>query len=83
MFGMNPADGTWISVRIAKRQNDTKEVWFILQLPGIGDLVLPQHPNTIVQTTDADPSIFEGAGLTMQMIEPFKSWRITYEGPCR
>ncbi|XP_072024329.1 uncharacterized protein [Amphiura filiformis] len=82
LYGINPVDGTWIGVRIAKRQNGVREVWFFLRLPGLNyDLLLPQHPDTMVP--DVNSNGFEGAGLKIEVTEPMNTWNITYEGNCR
>ena len=82
IYGVNPKDGTLIDVRIAKRQNNVREVWFFLRLPGIEEaVVLPIHPATMVRGVNSDG--FEGAGLKIEMAEPMKTWNINFEGNCR
>ncbi len=79
---VNPNDGTLIDVRIAKRPKGVREVWLILKLPGLGfDLLLPQHPTTMVHDVNSDG--FEGAGLKVEVNEPMSTWDITYQGNCR
>ncbi|XP_077993169.1 uncharacterized protein LOC144447138 [Glandiceps talaboti] len=74
-------DGTGLVLRLARRHNQIMEVWFLIHLPGIGDLELPLHPDGIVHTSQNDS--FSALGLTFEMVEPMRTWKINFNGICR
>eukprot|EP00057_Strongylocentrotus_purpuratus_P019259 XP_011673733.1 PREDICTED: uncharacterized protein LOC100890479 [Strongylocentrotus purpuratus] len=79
-FGVSPT-GEWLVARIGLRPDGERSCWFILGLPGIGDLVHPQYPDCVVQGDLS--SGFRAGGLTMEVLEPMKLWRISYNGLCK
>nr|XP_054748523.1 uncharacterized protein LOC129254092 [Lytechinus pictus] len=79
-FGVS-ATGEWLVARIGLRPNGERSCWFVLGLPGIGDLVHAQYPDCVVQGDLS--SGFKAGGLTMEVVEPMKLWRISYNGLCK
>ena len=51
------------------------------QLPGIGFLQSPFHPDTAVYNTD--PDIFSAGGLMFECIEPMRRWKVYFNGLLR
>ncbi|XP_033626787.1 putative phosphoenolpyruvate synthase isoform X1 [Asterias rubens] len=80
--GSDKGGATRLTVRVTIHPDDRREVWFLLRVPGVGDLVLPSHPDCIVDNVRPGDG-FIGAGLTCTAIDPLKTWRISYNGLCR
>ncbi|XP_059162461.1 putative phosphoenolpyruvate synthase [Physella acuta] len=80
-FGATSKDGANIVCRLARRHNRMAEIWLFLELPGIGCLQFPRHPDTEVSYTDG--SRYQAGGLVFEVIEPMKKWKITYSGKLR
>ncbi|XP_033639938.1 uncharacterized protein LOC117300307 [Asterias rubens] len=83
-FYVNGSDltgATRLIARVAIRPDARRDVWFILRLPGRGDLVLPRHPHCTVSGVTGQG--FNGAGLECSVIEPLSKWKIDFNGYCR
>ncbi|XP_022079974.1 uncharacterized protein LOC110973438 [Acanthaster planci] len=79
--GSDQTGATRLIARVAIRPDGRRDVWFLLRLPDLGDLVLPCHPHCVL--TDVPGDGFSGGGLDCTVIEPLKKWKIVYNGPCR
>ncbi|XP_059175941.1 uncharacterized protein LOC131955728 [Physella acuta] len=80
-FGATSKDGANIVCRLARRHNRMAEIWLFLEIPGIGCLQFPRHPDTEVSYTDG--SRYQAGGLVFDVIEPMKKWKISYSGKLR
>ncbi|XP_076449058.1 rifampicin phosphotransferase-like isoform X1 [Babylonia areolata] len=74
-------DGPSLSLRVARRHERQAEIWMVLQVPGVGCLEHPIHPDTLICNTD--PNSFSAGGLTFQVLHPMKTWRVHFSGPLR
>ncbi|XP_038077385.1 uncharacterized protein LOC119745233 [Patiria miniata] len=79
--GSDQTGATRLIARVAIRPDGRRDVWFLLRLPGLGDLVLPRHPHCVVDGVLGQG--FSGGGLDITVIEPLKKWRVVYKGTCR
>lgn len=77
-FGAYNKDGVRLITRVARRHNRTAEVWLLLEVPGVGRLQHPLHPDTLVCNTAGNR--YSAGGLKIEMIEPMKKWRVCYNG---
>lgn len=77
----NDDKGNSVMIKFTRRRHRVAEVWLILRLADRQVYTLPNHPNTKID--NATPRIFEGAGLKMEVLEPFARWRITFSGMLR
>ncbi|CAL1541954.1 unnamed protein product [Lymnaea stagnalis] len=80
-FGATNQDGVNLVCRIARRKHRQAEVWLFLEIPGIGCLQFPRHPDTDVYHTDGNS--YQAGGLTFEILEPMKRWKLTYSGKLR
>ncbi|XP_022111589.1 uncharacterized protein LOC110990795 [Acanthaster planci] len=71
-----------LTVRVSVQPDDRRDVWFLLRLPDVGDLVLPGHPDCVAENVRPGEG-FSGAGLCCTPIEPLQIWRILFNGLCR
>ncbi|XP_071084332.1 rifampicin phosphotransferase-like [Haliotis cracherodii] len=74
-------DGSKVVFRIARRHGRSAELWLFLDLPGIGQLQHPVHPDTDVYNTDGKN--FSAGGLTFELLQPMRRWKISYSGLMR
>ncbi|KAK7114411.1 rifampicin phosphotransferase-like [Littorina saxatilis] len=74
-------DGPNVALRVARRPGRRAEVWLVLQVPGVGRLQHPGHPDTAV--ANADPSSFSAGGLRFDVVHPMKTWRVSFSGQLR
>ncbi|XP_038068707.1 prodigiosin synthesizing transferase PigC-like [Patiria miniata] len=79
--GSDQTGATRLVACVANRPEGRRDVWFLLRLPGLGDLVLPQHPHCVVDNIHG--SGFSAAGLSFTVTDPLKIWRISFNGLCR
>ncbi len=63
-----------VITRLAGRGNGAFELWFSAHVPGQGLFSVPE-------TAQAAISSFESAPLSMECVEPQRTWRLVYEGP--
>lgn len=70
-----------ITLRIARRPDDRAEIWLCLDVPGVGFLHHPVHPDTTIYNTD--PNSYSAGGLKFEMIDPMKTWRVSFSGQLR
>ncbi|XP_022084107.1 uncharacterized protein LOC110975709 [Acanthaster planci] len=70
-----------IVVRVVLRPDGRREACFLLRVHGVGDLVLPKHPACLFDRVPAEG--FVGEGLKCSVLEPLRTWRISYNGLCR
>jgi len=68
-------------LRIARKQNREGELWVLLDLPGIGFLEHPNHPDTAVYNMET--GLFKAEGCEFKVIEPMRRWKVTYKGLLR
>ncbi|XP_072169150.1 rifampicin phosphotransferase-like [Diadema setosum] len=80
-WGISPT-GEWLVTKVELHPRGCKSCWFILGLPGIGNLVLPQYPDCVVLKGDKG-SGFRAGGLHMEVVEPMRLWRISFNGLCK
>ena len=74
-------DGTFFALRIARVQNRKGEVWLWLNLPEIGFLQHPLHPDTAIY--NMGDGEYVGAGCSVQMLDPMRRWKVSYNGLLR
>lgn len=74
-------EGNSILIKFTRRRHRIAEVWLLLRLANGEAYSLPNHPNTTI--VNATPRTFEGAGLKLECLIPFRKWRITYSGMLR
>ncbi|XP_052245501.1 putative phosphoenolpyruvate synthase isoform X2 [Dreissena polymorpha] len=74
-------DGTSLALRIARKHNREGEVWVMLDVPGIGYLQHPLHPDTGVY--NMPDGAYRSGGCEFKVIEPMRSWRVVYNGLLR
>ncbi|XP_038068180.1 uncharacterized phosphotransferase YvkC-like [Patiria miniata] len=82
---INGSDATGnhcLVVRVTLRSDDRREVCFLLRVPEVGDLVLPRHPACLMEGR-VNGDEFTGEGLKCTVLEPLRTWRISYNGLCR
>ncbi|KAK3108445.1 hypothetical protein FSP39_008087, partial [Pinctada imbricata] len=80
-FGGMSDSGTRFAIRMARRHNRCAEIWLVLEIPGIGVLEHPVHPDTHVTNTSTNQ--YNAGGLRIEMIEPMKKWRVSFNGLLR
>lgn len=74
-------DGTFLALRMARKQNREGELWVWLNVPGIGFFQHPILPDAAVY--NIDDTGYRALGAKFQVIEPLRSWRVTYNGLLR
>lgn len=74
-------DKSFIITRVARRPGNRCEVWLFMRVDGVGDFEHPEHPTTIM-ATEANNSWSSG-GLTITCVQPFQTWRISFDGLLR
>ena len=80
-IGAYSSDGPNLVLRVARRPGRRAEVWLFLQVPGVGCLQHPVHPDTTI--TNADPNSFSAGGLRFDVVHPMKTWRVSFCGQLR
>ncbi|XP_005095516.3 uncharacterized protein LOC101859923 [Aplysia californica] len=80
-FGGTDKNGCKLICRLAKRHNQSAEIWLFLDIPGIGCLQHPFHPDTSAFFTDGNS--FRAGGLFFEMLEPMCRWKISFSGKLR
>ena len=80
-FGGFNQDGTRLALRIGRRHNRQSEMWLVMEIPGIGRLRHPLHPDTLVSNVAGHA--YHAGGLKIEMVEPMKKWKISYNGQLR
>lgn len=58
-------------------------LWYVRQVPTIGVLVLPSHPDTVTFRAEDQEDSFCAAGLTITPLIPMKSWKLQFLGKLR
>ncbi|XP_033762375.1 uncharacterized phosphotransferase YvkC-like [Pecten maximus] len=80
-FGGFNNDGVRVVVRYCRRHERQGEVWLFLEIPGIGVLQHPLHPDTyVINTNGRDYSV---GGLKIEMVEPMRTWKVSFDGTLR
>ena len=74
-------DGTFFALRLARRQNREGEVWVLLNLPEIGFFQHAIHPDTTIYNMGTEE--FVGGGCRVQMLDPMRRWKLSYNGVLR
>ncbi|OWF55492.1 phosphoenolpyruvate synthase [Mizuhopecten yessoensis] len=80
-FGGFNKDGVRVVVRYCRRHERRGEIWVFLEIPGIGVLEHPLHPDTYVVNTNGRD--YTTGGLKIEMVEPMKTWKLSYDGTLR
>ncbi|OWF52519.1 hypothetical protein KP79_PYT06824 [Mizuhopecten yessoensis] len=80
-FNGGNKDGQYMVAATARRQNNVVQTVLYLRLPGVGLLEIPSKPDTKLQGTD--PEAFAAGGLTLEPVDPMKTWKISYKGKLR
>ncbi|KAK7481714.1 hypothetical protein BaRGS_00027087 [Batillaria attramentaria] len=80
-IGAYSQNGPNFALRVARRSGRQAEIWLILDVPGVGVLQHPVHPDTLI--TNTDPNSYSAGGLRFEVVEPMKTWRVSYSGPLR
>ncbi|KAK2720217.1 hypothetical protein QYM36_004195 [Artemia franciscana] len=70
--------GTSLTVGMSRKLGRQAEVFLMLVLKDGTKYELPGAPDTSVFNTDED--IFSAAGILLEVIEPFRKWRICFNG---
>ncbi|XP_077145001.1 uncharacterized protein LOC143807397 isoform X1 [Ranitomeya variabilis] len=73
-------DKSFIITRIARRSGNRCELWLFMRVDGVGDFEHPDHPVTMMSTK---PNSWCAGGLTMSCVQPFQTWRISFNGLLR
>ncbi|XP_060601185.1 putative phosphoenolpyruvate synthase isoform X3 [Ruditapes philippinarum] len=74
-------NGTSLALRLARKQNREGELWLMLDIPGVGFFQHPIMPDAGISNM---PNCgFTGLGVKCQVIEPLRSWKVTYNGLLR
>lgn len=74
-------DGSVLVARITRRHNRVCETWVYLRLSSGEEFQLPNHPGTKVFNTGDNN--FSAAGLSFEVLEPLKRWRVIFNGYLR
>ena len=74
-------DGLFFAMRFARRQNREGEVWLWLNIPGIGFFQHTLHPDTTLNNLGTDGYV--GGGCRIEMLEPLRRWKVSYNGILR
>nr|XP_022308655.1 uncharacterized protein LOC111114583 [Crassostrea virginica]XP_022308656.1 uncharacterized protein LOC111114583 [Crassostrea virginica]XP_022308657.1 uncharacterized protein LOC111114583 [Crassostrea virginica] len=80
-FGGFNREGVYFVARVARRQGRYAELWLYLHIPGVGDFHHPKHPDTLV--SNVTPGTLSAGGLKIEMLEPMKRWRVSFNGLLR
>lgn len=75
------SDGTSVALRIARKHNREGELWVLLNIPEVGFLQHPIHPDTAVYNMGTNE--YKAAGCSFNVIEPLRMWKVTYNGLLR
>lgn len=74
-------EGNILLVQLSRRHGRCCEVLLYLHLPSGDEYQLPVHPETYIYNTD--PHKFSAGGLTCEVLDPLRRWRITFNGYLR
>ncbi|RUS84180.1 hypothetical protein EGW08_008067, partial [Elysia chlorotica] len=80
-FAGTDKNGCNIALCLARRNARQVNIWLFVEVPGLGCLQYPRHPDVDVYFTDG--SSFTAWGLTFEVVEPMKTWKITFSGKLR
>lgn len=80
-FAGTDENGSNILCGLARRNSRRVDVWVFLEVPGVGCLQHPKQPDVGIHFTDG--SNFSAGGLAFEVIEPMKTWKITFSGKLR
>ncbi|GFO47333.1 hypothetical protein PoB_007383800 [Plakobranchus ocellatus] len=80
-FGGTDKSGCNIVCCVSRRCARQADVWLFVQVPGIGCLQYPRHPDVDVHYTDG--LSFTAGGLTCEVLEPMRAWKISFSGKLR
>ena len=68
-------------MRMARKQNREGELWVWLDVPGLGFFQHPIMPDAGIY--NMDETGYKSHGVRFQVIEPLRSWKISYNGLLR
>ncbi|KAM3920333.1 uncharacterized protein RB166_014731 [Leptodactylus fuscus] len=74
-------DKSFIITRVARRPGNLCEVWIFMRVDGVGDFEHPEHPITIMANDSSNG--WSAGGLTMMCVDPYQTWRISFDGLLR
>ncbi|XP_041047637.1 uncharacterized protein LOC121280075 [Carcharodon carcharias] len=85
-IGFTETDKTLFVLRLCKRPNGLCEIWLFLRVEGIGNFEHPIHPDALISAESE--KCWSGGGLKLECLEPYRWWRISFngllrKGPCR
>ncbi|XP_067001276.2 rifampicin phosphotransferase [Anabrus simplex] len=80
IFGTD-SKGNYVHLKICRMQHRVSEVWLHLCLEDGTVYQFPDHPHTIIHNNFNKS--WNAAGLKLQMCEPLRRWRITFNGLLR
>ncbi|XP_046683309.1 uncharacterized protein LOC124369363 isoform X3 [Homalodisca vitripennis] len=78
---MNGANriGWYIVVGLARRQLNV-DGFLLLKVPGVGLLLSPKLPDTVLNVDEAEDSSFSSEGLKLTPLQPMTCWWLQYKG---
>ncbi|XP_046683308.1 uncharacterized protein LOC124369363 isoform X2 [Homalodisca vitripennis] len=81
---MNGANriGWYIVVGLARRQLNV-DGFLLLKVPGVGLLLSPKLPDTVLNVDEAEDSSFSSEGLKLTPLQPMTCWWLQYKGMMR
>ncbi|XP_067675175.1 uncharacterized protein [Haliotis asinina] len=79
-FNGGNKEGYFIVTATARRHKNLVQTIVLLRVPGVGLLMLPSMPDTSL-TGPGDS--YSAGGLTMEVLEPMKTWRVAFQGKLR
>lgn len=71
-------DGFCIVTATARRPHGVINGFFIMTIPGVGTLVTPRFPDSLL--FGGTDKVFEAEGLRFEPIVPMKHWKLNYSG---
>lgn len=80
-MGFTQTDETFVIVRVCRKQNGLCEMWVLLRVDGIGCFQHPIHPETNYSLDNTNT--WSGGGLKLECLEPYRRWRIFFNGLLR
>nr|XP_039272372.1 putative phosphoenolpyruvate synthase isoform X1 [Styela clava] len=73
-------DGVTVVMGFTMRYRNYAEILFLVNIPGVGLLQHPSHPDRIICDASSDDYAYHGQGISIEMLEPMRRWKIKYNG---
>ncbi|PSN52100.1 hypothetical protein C0J52_04339 [Blattella germanica] len=70
--------GNALHLKICRKQHNATEVWLYVQMGNGSVFLLPEHPDCTF--INSHKNTWSGGGLKLQMCEPLRRWRISFNG---